>query len=288
MNDKIIESLSKGIKINNVVFFKNSLPPEIKKLHPYYRNELSIGVFYEKNVIEPYVINTIHDLIPKNQPTESQVKNALIWQYGIKGEKPDYIIKSGGGSRSDHEFQSQIFNEIADPKTGLDKRVCLAWISSPKFKDILISDSLIRELANQFINGSKKTIFDKEKIEGTISFLLGGYIGKKINVSGRKVYLNTEIEDLIINSLKKWNITTIEQIVEKKKMRLFSEINQIKKIANMNKGTHLSIEFNKSKSLDELILITQKRINELELLLKGLDKIKTKVSEVECCQLSMF
>src|SRR5271154_3211413 len=39
------------------------------------------------------------------QPTESQVRNAMIWSYDQFG---DYKIKSGGGSASDHVYSSSL------------------------------------------------------------------------------------------------------------------------------------------------------------------------------------
>lgn len=79
----------------------------------------------------------------KLQPTESQVRRAMIWSYDQFG---DYQIKSGGESNSDSMFSSHFKVEIENPINGEDMSAVILKKYSTKFSDVLITIKEIEEL----------------------------------------------------------------------------------------------------------------------------------------------
>lgn len=83
---------------------------------------------------------------PLEQPSENQVRTAMIWSC------EDYKIKSGGGSASDHCYSSSLTICIADPKTWEDKDVVLIKKYSTEFADVLITMHEVEQLFEACVN----------------------------------------------------------------------------------------------------------------------------------------
>lgn len=262
----------KQIKIGKTTFYKNSLPKELNKTNKF---DLNVGIFYEKNVTDPIDIYSVWDLLPKKQPTKKEIKRAMIWQYGIKGEKPDYIIAAKGGSISDNMFISEFWNEIVDPETGYDKHVILLKILSNDFNSILITDDLIRKLAKHFISGKKKKLFDYDAVESTIGFLVRSNEGKKIkNINGEMVTVNKNMQNKIINQMKiDYSIDLINNVIDEKINRFKYLLNHIIESSKINGGTHLNISYFNG-SLEDAKKITGQDISRNRKRIKYLENLK--------------
>lgn len=137
-----------------------------------------------------------------NQPSKKTVDNAMIWTWGVVGEKPTYIIKSGGGSMSDNQYISEFHIVIPDPKTGEDKRVLLLKKFSNEFNDVLITREEINSLYMQFMNEKQKIDYKNHQIKLSLA-ILGGAL---INVERKGKYVSVRLTP----SDKEWEIVINE------------------------------------------------------------------------------
>jgi len=119
----------------------------------------------------------------KEQPTENQVRAALIWGYDQYG---DYQIKAGGGSASDSVYVSSFKSTIADP-SGNDKDVVILKKYSKNFKDVLITIAEIQALQDATETPQVRKVREKDNLRGTLSYLMryeAGY--EKVSAQGEK------------------------------------------------------------------------------------------------------
>jgi hypothetical protein len=121
----------------------------------------------------------------ERQPTESQVRNAMIWSYDSYG---DYQIKAGGGSKGDNIFVSHLRSTIADPVTGNDKDVVILKKYSNNFKDVLITIKEVEALQELTESPKVRESRRKDNVRGAIGFLFRCEgLGKYIDSKGKEV-----------------------------------------------------------------------------------------------------
>jgi hypothetical protein len=168
----IVET-SKGVK-----YYINGVPPELESIwkqasdsreYEFARRKINIVYskhFTEDNDVAAQCRSWFDD---KKQPSESQVRNAMIWGYDQYG---DYEIKSGGGSRSDSTFISNMKTTIANPKTGEDQDVVVLKKFSNDFKDVLIYIDEIQELQDLTETQDVRTARRTDNLRGIISILI--------------------------------------------------------------------------------------------------------------------
>lgn len=135
----------KTVEVKAQTYFVNQVPAEFEKQPEWLLAQNKVNVFFAKHLNE-YVHPAAEMrswFNDKNQPTESQVRRAMIWGYDQFG---DYQIKSGGGAIADNIFISQLKITIEDPRTGFDKDVVLLKKYSNNFDEVLITIDEVQKL----------------------------------------------------------------------------------------------------------------------------------------------
>lgn len=149
-------------------------------------NFVNAKYFTEDNDVAPQMRSWFDD---KKQPTEAQVKNAMIWSYDSYG---DYQIKAGGGSKSDNIFVSHLRSTIADPVTGNDKDVVILKKYSNNFKDVLITIKEVEALQKLTESSKVRESRRKDNYRGAIGFLFRcELLGKYADSNGTEVPAET-------------------------------------------------------------------------------------------------
>lgn len=174
---KELDSTNKGWK--QQVLFKNS----------------PVFFYNHKNFQEDptYLSDAVSILTELTQPSESTVRRAMIWSIGYGGDM-DYMIKSGGDNNSESLYSSCLTVEIAHPVTGLDTKVVVMKKYSTKFSDVLITEKEIRDLYKLCRTPKEQELHKVSQMEGGIHFLLKIKYGHKVNVGGKEVYADKELE----------------------------------------------------------------------------------------------
>jgi hypothetical protein len=119
----------------------------------------------------------------KKQPSESQVRHAMIWGYDQYG---DYQIKAGGESASDSLFSSHFRVEIANPRTGEDMDVVVLKKHSTSFKDVLITIKELEAIFDAAATPAQKQYQKMEDLHGILDLLIRYELGLKIDTTGGK------------------------------------------------------------------------------------------------------
>lgn len=135
----------KTVEVKGQRYFVNQVPEEFEKKPEWFLAQHKINVFFAKHLNE-YVQPAAEMrswFNDKNQPTESQVRRAMIWGYDQFG---DYQIKAGGGAIADNIFISQLKITIEDSRTGFDKDVILLKKYSNNFDEVLITIDEVQKL----------------------------------------------------------------------------------------------------------------------------------------------
>lgn len=149
-------------------------------------NFVNAKYFTEDNDVAPQMRSWFDD---KKQPTEAQVKNAMIWSYDSYG---DYQIKAGGGSKSDNIYVSHLRSTIADPLTGNDKDVVILKKYSNNFKDVLITIKEVEALQKLTESSKVRESRRKDNYRGAIGFLFRcELLGKYADSNGTEVPAET-------------------------------------------------------------------------------------------------
>lgn len=161
----------------------------------------------------------------KKQPTENQVKNAMIWSYDHYG---DYKIKAGGGSRSDNIFVSSFSTTIADPKTGLDKDVVIIKKYGQSIEDVLITIDEIQELQDKTESKSVKNYRKNERLGGILSLLIRHEQGFSV-VEGNKRATSEQINKVINDTKQDYSSDEILNRLEKIKTNIERDFTETEK-----------------------------------------------------------
>jgi hypothetical protein len=195
--------MKRQVKISNgQTFLTNGLIPDsdLKKEYDRVMKEYR-SWFLQKNKVNFYNHKHMKDElclsdacseanVPK-QPTEQQVRSALIWMCD------GYAIKCGGGTKSDSQFESSLAIEIAHPTTGEDTKVVVIKKYSTKFDDVLITKAEIRELYKACSSKKQKTEALESQISATIHVINRAEQGFKVNfTSGYKKVSNDKLNQL--------------------------------------------------------------------------------------------
>ena len=203
------EILGNITKLENQPYFLNQLPKKMAESYLKSGNETgvveyrkakdNVRIYYHKNLKTEDDVNDATDILKNiKQPTEATVRRAMMWQTGLSGEKPDYIIKSGGGAASDSIFISQLFVLTNNPKTGLDQRVPVLIKYSTNFKNVLITKDEIKSLWKNNLSEKQIKQSKQRELEASIWVLTGTSITVERNGKNKSVVLN--------KSDKEWNI----------------------------------------------------------------------------------
>lgn len=137
----------KKIEVRGREYFVNAVPAEFQNKPEWFLAQHKVNVVFSKHFTEDvYPAAELRSwLDDKRQPSEAQVRRALIWSYDSYG---DYSIKSGGGAVADNIFISHLKITIADSRTGDDKDVVILKKYSGNFKDVLITIDEVQQLEN--------------------------------------------------------------------------------------------------------------------------------------------
>jgi len=188
-------SYKKGdeVIVNGVKYYVDGLPEEmLKKLkgrdigeQEFYLANNNVNIVNSKYFTEELDVaaESRSWFKDKEQPTENQVRAALIWGYDQYG---DYQIKAGGGSASDSVYVSSFKSTIADP-SGNDKDVVILKKYSKNFKDVLITIAEIQALQDATETPQVRKVREKDNLRGTLSYLMryeAGY--EKVSAQGEK------------------------------------------------------------------------------------------------------
>jgi len=174
---KEFDSANKGWK--EQVLFKNS----------------PVFFYNHKNFQEEpdYLSDAVSILTDLTQPSEGTVRRAMIWSIGYGGDM-DYMIKAGGDNNSDSFYSSCLTVDIAHPVTGEDTKVVILKKYSTKFSDVLITEKEVRDLYKLCRTPKEKELYKVSQMEGGIHFLLEIKYGHKVNVGGKEVYADKDLE----------------------------------------------------------------------------------------------
>lgn len=130
--------MSKSVQYNSRNYYVNKVPAEFEKKPEWYLAQHNVNIVFAKHFDEfthpGAEMRSWFD--ERRQPTEAQVRRAMIWGYDQFG---DYQIKSGGGAISDNIFISQFKMTVADARTGWDKDVIVLKKYSNNFAEVLIT-----------------------------------------------------------------------------------------------------------------------------------------------------
>jgi len=165
------------------------------KEHVIFNENEPVYFYHHKNFQEDetYLGDAVGILENIKQPTANQVMRAMIWGLGYPGEKMDYMIKAGGGSKSDSLFSSSLSVMIAHPKTGLDTDVVILKKYGKNIEDVYITEKEVRALYKMCMTPKEVKQHKISQMEGGIYFLVRIMNGHKINVGGSEV-LATEAQ----------------------------------------------------------------------------------------------
>lgn len=134
------------------------------------------------------------------QPTEAQVRRAMILKIGYEGFW--YALKAGGESASDNLYSSSLSMDMEGPGGEDVEKVIIKKYNSD-FNKILITEDEIREIKDKIIKFRRrgKKIRD-EKVQSIMDFLVMAEARGKYNVTGggQKPYTE-QFRDRIINMI---------------------------------------------------------------------------------------
>jgi len=200
----------------------------------------------------------------KKQPTENQVRNAMIWSYDGYG---DYQIKSGGGTKSDSIYISHFKTTIADQKTGNDKDVVILKKFSTVFSDVLIYIDEIQELQDLTESQEVRNIRRSDHLGGVVSVLIRHEAGWPTADGGKKKKMAPQewIDDLYKELLDEYDKEEINEYLDK-----------IIEMLQKEMETPIS-KYDKDKDEFVPVDMKDKDISNDERKLKAIQKIKLKI-----------
>lgn len=146
-------------------------------------------IFNPKHVKDFDDLGWILGFFDFQQPTEAKVRQAMIWS--IDDACPGdwaynkYMIKSGGGSKSDSCFSSCLSVLTASETTGLDVWSVLIKKYSTRFDDVLITKEEISQLFEMCSSESQRNERDRQYAFDILKFLLSSSLCGKFYFSSR-------------------------------------------------------------------------------------------------------
>lgn len=257
---------------NGTKYYVNGVTPELeqlwkknKGLSSYEFAKRKINIVNSKYFTEDSdVAAETRSWFDNKQPSENQVRNAMIWSYDQYG---DYSIKSGGESNADNIYTSHFRTTIANPTTGEDQDVVILKKFSTDFKDVLITIEEIQELQDLTENQQVRTARRKEHLRSIISILLrheAGYPTAE-GKNGKKTI-----------SPEKWIADLYEELkTEYTNVEIITYLNDIKKIYEEDMERIVQVL---NKETGEYVEMKNKDSSPFyEKKLKALDIIKKKI-----------
>ncbi len=255
----IVET-SKGVK-----YYVNGVPPELEEVWKRTKEgqesefaKRKINIVYSKYFTEDSDVaaESRSWFDDKKQPSEQQVRNAMIWGYDQYG---DYQIKAGGGTRSDNIFISHFRTTIAD-SNGNDKDVVVLKKFSTNFKDVLIYIDEIQELQNLTETQEVRTVRRKDNLRGILSVLIRHEGGFPVT-DDKKLAPQKWIDDLY-NDLKE----------EYTRDEILDYLNHIEKTVKDDMGREYLV-WDQIKN----DYVPKKEFKSEERKLKSIEKVRTKI-----------
>lgn len=194
----------KTVEYNGMKYYVDGISGDLKKeydkAHKGFREQVlfknsPVLIYNHKNFQEDltYLSDAVSVLDDLKQPSESTVRRAMIWGIGYGGGM-DYMIKSGGDNNSESFYSSSLTVEIAHPVTGLDTKVVVMKKYSNNFDDVLITESEVRALYKLCRTPKEQELHKVSQMEGGIHFLIRIKQGMKVNVGGKEVYADKNLE----------------------------------------------------------------------------------------------
>lgn len=194
----------KTIEYNGSKYYVDGISGDLKKEYDSKNKSWREGVLFKNSPVliynhknfqeDPiYLSDAVDILRDLTQPSEGIVKRAMIWGVGY-GDYLDYMIKCGGDNNSDSFYSSSLTVEIAHPVTGLDTKVVIMKKYSTKFSDVLITEKEIRDLHKLCRTPKEQELNKISQMEGGIHFLMKIKYGHKVNVGGKEIFADNELE----------------------------------------------------------------------------------------------
>jgi hypothetical protein len=258
---------------NGTKYYVNGVTPELEELWKRFKGlgsyefaKRKINIVYSKYFTEDSdVAAETRSWFDNKQPSENQVRNAMIWSYDQFG---DYSIKCGGESNADHIYTSHLRTEIMNPKTGEDQDVVVLKKFSTNFKDVLITIEEIQELQDLTETQQVRTARKKEYLRGVISILIrheAGYPTAE-GKNGKKIM-----------SPDKWIIDLYDELKnEYTKDEILTHLNHIEKTFKEDMECVVQVFNKETGNYDEMKEKDHSPFYEKKL--KALDIIKKKIS----------
>lgn len=144
-------------------------------------------IFNPKHVKDFDDLGWILGFFDFQQPKEERVRQAMIWS--IDDACPGdwaynrYMIKSGGGSKSDSCFSSSFSVLTASETTGLDTWSVLVKKHSTRFDDVLITGEEISRLFEMSSTEPQRDKRDRQYAFDILKFLLSSLLCGKFHFS---------------------------------------------------------------------------------------------------------
>lgn len=199
---------------NGTVFYIDELPKDIKGTRERRESELvskGVNLFFLKNVIGAKGTGVVADtsaldvlatdLEDIKQPTEADVKRAMILKIGYEGDL-FYTLKAGGESNSDNQYSSSVTATFEGTKNGEDTDRVIIKKYNSDFKKVLITGAEVREIKRIILKIKRTKLMREDEVQGTIDFIISSERKGKVNVGGTEPYTEEFRKAMIENILE--------------------------------------------------------------------------------------
>lgn len=207
------------IETNHGKYYVNGVPDDLMKLWKDAKSiELQEWEFAKRkiNIVNAKYFTEDTDVAAETrswfnekQPTENQVRNAMIWSYDQFG---DYQIKSGGGSDSDHVYVSHFKTTIANPTSGNDQDVIILKKFSTVFNDVLVTIDEIQELQDLTEIQKVRDYRRYDNLRGIVSVLIRHEAGWP--VSDKKKVPKEWIDNLYTELIEEYDKVEVNKYLD--------------------------------------------------------------------------
>lgn len=211
-NWKLNKDKTQVVKFDGKEYMVNGLTPELqakydktsKDMRGHLLNDQGqpVQIFNAKYLNADYPVSwdvsQFFSDIKGQLPTDQQVRQAMLLKIStgggaVEGSGVELAYKLGGDNASSHDYSSSMTVEIADPKTGYDKRVVIMKKYASNFKDVQITADEIRGLEQMFMSDERKKQSQMENLGYAMREMIRvhalGYKDRKQNIDGWAKFL---------------------------------------------------------------------------------------------------
>ena len=180
---------------NGTVFYIDEVPKDIKGTRERRESELvskGVNLFFLKNIIGAKGTGVVADtsaldvlatdLEDIKQPTEADVRRAMILKIGYEGDL-FYSLKAGGESNSDNQYSSSVTATFEGTKNGEDTDRVIIKKYNSDFKKVLITGAEVREIKRIILKIKRTKLMREDEVQGTIDFIASSERRGKVDIS---------------------------------------------------------------------------------------------------------